>query len=66
MNWITLQGLHFNLDNVTNFCWSNGKLAVNCVEADEVYVLEDPDKVWYHKLCHRVSVPTVEEVQNET
>ena len=59
MNWITIGNVHINLDLVQGFFWENGVLGVGELELG-LDRFDDPDKVWYHKLCSRVGLPPVE------
>ena len=60
MNWITIGEFHFNLDHVITFTHINGSLVIACADWRTPSTFNDPDKVWYHKLCSRVSLPPVE------
>lgn len=64
MNWITLGGVHYNLDHVQGFSWCDGELGIFVANRD-TDVLSDPDRRWYHKLCARVSLPPVEQEEEK-
>ena len=60
MNWVTIKGMHLNLDHVQEFHWKDGELRIALSGDSAFYCLNDPDRRWYHKLCSRVSLPPVE------
>lgn len=65
MNWITINSRHYNLDQIQEFRWDDGQLRIGFEGETVFHNIPDPDRRWYHKLCHRVSVPTVEEGDNK-
>lgn len=65
MNWITIQNVHFNLDQVQCFLWHKGKLLIVGMGRTAPDDFDDPDRRWYEHLCSRVSLlPVEEEAQN--
>lgn len=60
MNWITIQGFHYNLDHVVCFVWEDETLAILCDDGHEADTFPDPDKAWYNKMRSRVSLLPVE------
>lgn len=56
MNWTTVCGFHFNLNQLQSFIWLNGALILVFSGRTGVERILDPDKVLYHKLCNQVSL----------
>ena len=60
MNWITIQNVHLNLDNIMSFTWQMGTLYVFDI-SDEPFTFHDVNKEYYRKLCDACCMNMVEE-----
>lgn len=60
MNWITIQDVHFNLDNIVGFTWKMRTLHVFDI-SDEFFTFHDVNKEYYRKLCNVCYMNMVEE-----
>ena len=60
MNWVTIQDIHLNLDNIVGFNWRMGLLSVFDI-SDEPFTFNDVNKELYRKLCNACCINMAEE-----
>lgn len=66
MNWVEIQGYHFNLAQVVAFQWTNGYLRISTtIVAKEYYYFPDPDCHLYRKLCNACCMNIADSVKGK-
>lgn len=64
MNWITVDRLHINADQVEGFHWIEGRLIIRYTGSDGLTTFRDPERKKYLRLCEQLGVEPVEDDGN--
>ena len=64
MQWVIVDRLHLNTNQIEGFHWMEGKLCIRFAGNDSLIIRKDPGKKKYLRLCAQLGVRPVEDDQD--